>query len=273
MSLTKEAIQHLEETELLRCVNNELDSVNTKAPVLAVAGGVSILDLEKYMEHRTSYRFNFSTKSIPDFGEYCKEFDKEGAKCFVNSDFMRAESIFDLGTEEAPLHQLHNAKLQLDKTAAFTALLQINGDHISQKSSSDFVEDWADNIEVFTSAGDKISTAMAAQRFRDITIDEVKERGSSVGDFHESMSEMEKIEARNASQIPACIKFKCVPWHGLSERELDVRVSIITSGGKPALCLRIIKLEAHQEDMAEEFKEILTEMFKDSKLKTFIGES
>jgi uncharacterized protein YfdQ (DUF2303 family) len=271
--MTKDAIQHLEQTALLADVNKALGEIATVAPIVALPDGVQLSDLEKHMEHRTSYRFNFSTKSIHDFGEYCKEFDKEGAKCFVNSDLMRSESIFDLGTEDKPLHQRHNAKLQLDKTAAFVALLQINGDHISQKSASDFIEDWADNVQIFTSEGEAIKPAMAAQRFRDITIDEVKERGSNVGDFHESMSEMEKIEARNASQIPACIKFTCVPWHGLSEREFDVRVSIITSGQKPALCLRIVKLEAQEEDMAEEFKEILTEMFKDSKLKTFIGES
>lgn len=273
MSMTKEAIQHLEKTVLLAGVNASLAEVKAQSPLIALPEGVKLSDLEGHMEHRTSYRFNFSTKSIKDFGEYCKEFDKEGAKCFVNSDLMRAESIFDLGTEDKPLHQRHNAKIQLDKTAAFVALLNLNGDHISQKQASDFVEDWAENIQVFTSAGEKITTVMAAQRFREITIDEMKERGSSVGDFHESMSEMEKIEARNASQIPACIKFTCVPWHGLGVREFDVRVSIITSGQKPALCLRIVKLEAQEEDMAEEFKEILVEMFKDSKLKTFIGES
>ncbi|NOS39046.1 DUF2303 family protein, partial [Staphylococcus aureus] len=48
---------------------------------------------------------------------------------------------------------------------------------------------------------------------------------------------------------------------------------ILTGGQKPEICFRIIKLEAQEEDMAEEFKEILVEMFKDSELKTFIGES
>ena len=273
MTMTKEAIQHLEQTDLLADVNKALSKVATVAPIVALPEGVTLKDLESHMEHRTSYRFNYSTKSINDFGEYCKEFDKEGAKCFVNSDRMYAESIFDLGTEEKPLHQRHNAKLQLDKTAAFIALLNKNGDHISQKEASDFIEDWAENVEIFTSSGDKVAPALAAQRFRDISIDEVKERGSSVGDFHESMSEMEKIEARNANQIPACIKFTCVPWHGLAAREFDVRVSIITSGAKPAMCLRIVKLEAQEEDMAVEFKEILSGMFEESKLKVFIGES
>lgn len=272
MSMTKEAIEHLEETELLRCVNNELDCIKTKYPVLAVAGSVSLLDLEKYMEHRASYRFNFSTKSIKDFGEYCKEFGKEGAKCFVNSDRMYAEAIFDLGTEDKPLHQRHNSKLQLDKTAAFKAILCVNGDHMSQKAAANFVEDWADNIKVVNSDGEPMTNSQAAKQFREITIEQVSNRDSKVSDFGESMSEFEKIEAKNQDKIPATIEFTCQPYHGLANRAFTVRVSILTGGQKPEICFRIIKLEAQEEDMAEEFKEILVEMFKGSELKTFIGE-
>lgn len=39
----------------------------------------------------------------------------------------------------------------------------------------------------------------------------------------------------------------------------------------PVLVLRIIQLEAVQEDMANEFRDLLVEKFKDSKVETFIG--
>tara|TARA_R110000744_G_scaffold56386_7_gene118983 strand:- start:5254 stop:6075 length:822 start_codon:yes stop_codon:yes gene_type:complete len=272
MSLTPEAIKHLEKTVLLNDVNEELSKINTKANLLVVPGGFDVSNLESSMPTRDSYRFAFATKSIKDFGEYCKEFDKEGAKCFVNSDYMRANTIFDLGTEEAPLHQRHNAKLQLDKTAAFKALLNINGEHLSQKDAANFVEDWADNIKVLCKAGKTMTVNQASKQLREITIEQIASMDSRVDDFGESMSTMERIEAKNQDVIPATIEFTCDPYHGLEDRAFTVRVSILTGGDKPKISLRIVRLEAQEEDMAEEFKDILVETFVDSDLKTFIGE-
>lgn len=272
MSLTKESIQHLEKTALLNDVNGELSRIKTKSNLLVVPNGFDVSNLESNMVNRDSYRFAFATKSINDFGEYCKEFDKEGAKCFVNSDYMRANTIFDLGTEEAPLHQLHNAKLQLDKTAAFKALLNINGEHLSQKDAANFVEDWADNIKVLCKAGKTMTVNQASKQLREITIEQIASMDSRVDDFGESMSTMERIEAKNQDVIPATIEFTCDPYHGLVNRAFTVRVSILTGGDKPKISLRIVRLEAQEEDMAEEFKENLVEKFADCELKTFIGD-
>ena len=271
--LTKEAIQHLEQAKILPVVNTELNGINAVAPLIALPEGVKIQDLESHMEHRTSYRFNFQTKSITDFAEYCKEFDKAGAKCFVNSDRMYAESIFDLGSEAQPLHQRHKAKLQLDKTAAFRALLAVNGDQLSQKNAANFIEDWAGNVVVLSKDGDVMSFDNASKQLREITVEQVRNSDSKVDDFGESMSAFEKIEAKNKELIPAKIIFTCNPYHGLEDREFTVRVSILTGGERPTVSLRIIKLEAQEEDMAEEFKEILSEQFEGSELQVFIGES
>lgn len=270
--LTKEAIQHLEKTVLLNDINEELSKIKTKSNLLVVPGGFDISNLESNMPNRDSYRFAFATKSIKDFGEYCKEFDKEGGKCFVDSDCMRAKSIFDLGTEDKPLHQRHTAKLQLDKTAAFKALLSIDASRMSQKQASDFIEDWKDNVIVFDSSGKTITNVMASKRLREITIEQVREVESKVDNFSESMSSMERIEAKNQEVIPAAFEFKCVPYHGLDERAFNVRLSILTSEDRPKLSMRIVKLEAQEEDIAEEFKEILVKTFIKTKLKTFIGE-
>lgn len=64
----------------------------------------------------------------------------------------------------------------------------------------------------------------------------------------------------------------------MSDRKTDVAEFIGECNAgimsdKPQICLRIIKLEAQEEDMAEEFKELLVGMFADSQLKTFIGQS
>ena len=62
------------------------------------------------------------------------------------------------------------------------------------------------------------------------------------------------------------------PYHGLSKRAFTVRVGILTGSDKPQICLRIIRLEAQEEDMAEEFKECLNATFDDGDIKVFIGQ-
>jgi len=269
MSLTKDAIQHLEKTVLLSNVNEALSLIGAKSPLVALPDNVKLQDLEGSMEYRSSYRFNFQTKSIKDFGEYCKEFDQEGAKCFVNSDYMNAQTFFDLGTENAPLHQRHTAKLQLDK---FKALLRIDGEHLSQKEAANFVEDWSGNISVLSKDGEVMGISQAVKQLREITIEQVSSVDSKVSDFGESMTAMEKVEAKNQDVIPAVIEFTCYPYHGLANRAFTVRVSILTGGSKPEISLRIIKLEAQEEDMAEEFKKVLKDTFGETDLKVFIGE-
>lgn len=271
MSLTKDAIQHLEVSHNLGQVIENLAIVKAAAPLIAIPEGVSIKDLESFMPNRTSYRFDFSTKSIKDFGLYNKEFDRTGSKCFIDSDSMCAKSVFDLGTESEPLHQLHKSSLKLDRTSAYNALLKVCCAPISQKDAANFIEDWADNIAVLTNSQEIMTIVNAVKQLREISIEQVANRDSRVGDFSESMSAFEKIEAKNQDKIPSLIKFACVPYHGLAAREFDVRVSIITGSAKPEISLRIVKLEAQREDMAEEFKEILTELFKDSQMKTLIG--
>lgn len=271
MSLTKEAIQHLEKSPLLDALNAELDKFTTAEPIVALPHDISLQNLEQYMPNRTDYRYNFRTKSIPDFVEYCKEFDDEGAKCFIDSDHMTAESVLDLGTKDAPLHQRHSANIKLDKTAAFLKILSLNGNPLSQKDAANFVDDWSDEIAVWASNGDPITNIMASNRFSEITIEQVRDSDSRVSDFGESMTKMEKIEAKNQELIPAFIDFTCVPYQGLAPRKFQLRVSILTGGDRPKVSLRIIKLEAHEEDMANEFKELLVDKFSDSELKTLIG--
>ena len=61
-----------------------------------------------------------------------------------------------------------------------------------------------------------------------------------------------------------------MPFEGLAERSFKLRLSII-GGDRPTLVIRIVQLEAQQEDMATEFRDLLVGKFKDSQVETFIG--
>ena len=80
---------------------------------------------------------------------------------------------------------------------------------------------------------------------------------------------MESVEAKTKDIMPVAFEFKCVPFEGLKERPFKLRLSIIT-GDRPVLVLRIIQLEAVQEEMANEFRDLLVEKFKDSKVEPLL---
>lgn len=271
MTIQKDAIQHLQKSANMLELDEKLQDQKTNTPLMLIPDGFSVQDLEEHMELRSSYRFHFETKSIEDYVQYSKEFDKEGAKCFVNSDNMSAKVIFDIGTEEAPEHQRNTAKLQLDKTSAYRKILDIHGHHMHQRDASDFIEDFGEFMKISTKEGEPMTIAQAANAINKITIDAARELISEVGDFNNSMSAMEREEVKGASKFPSVIKFTCVPYLGLDKREFTIKLSVLTGSDRPKISLRIIQLEPQQEDIAKEFKENLIEKFDGCKLKTFIG--
>lgn len=201
---------------------------------------------------------------------YSKDLADEGTRCFIDADNMRAVSVLNLGTIDEPGHADNTATLKLKKTAPFSALLSVNGERNSQKSLAEWIEDWADYLVGFDANGDAIQATKAAAAVRKITIEANQTADFEDNDFSGKRSLMESVEAKTKDIMPVAFEFKCVPFEGLKERPFKLRLSIIT-GDRPVLVLRIIQLEAVQEEMANEFRNLLVEKFKDSKVETFIG--
>ncbi|EPZ3475973.1 DUF2303 family protein, partial [Escherichia coli] len=57
---------------------------------------------------------------------------------------------------------------------------------------------------------------------------------------------------------------------GLGNREFTLRLSILTSE-QPVLVLRIVRVEAAEEEIAKEFRDLLKERFEEEDILTFIG--
>jgi len=270
--MDKSAIEHIQLTANIPAFIEHLSNHKTEIPIVAIPDNMSINDLERYMPNAARYRLNYETVNIADFIRYNANADQQGALCFIDDESMTAHTIFDLGTLENPLHKAHQAKLKLRKSAAYKSVLAACNNHLPQKLASDFIEDWQDEIIAFSKDGDTMTPLAAARSLRDLTIEAAKEINSKVDDFGESMSSMERVEAKHQEMLPAWIHFKCIPYQGLSERTFKLRVAIITSGEKPALSFRLLREEAIQEEIAEEFKGILEAAFEDSELDTYIGE-
>ena len=230
------------------------------ADAVALPENFRIHDLEKFNLNRFRFRGALSTASIDDFTRYSKDLADEGTRCFIDADNMRAVSVLNLGTIDEPGHADNTATLKLKKTAPFSALLSVNGERNSQKSLAEWID----------ANGDAIQATKAAAAVRKITIEANQTADFEDNDFSGKRSLMESVEAKTKDIMPVAFEFKCVPFEGLKERPFKLRLSIIT-GDRPVLVLRIIQLEAVQEEMANEFRDLLVEKFKDSKVETFIG--
>lgn len=246
----------------------------TGFPVAALPENFNLHSLEQYMPHRNQFRGVMKSNHIDEFINYAIKYEQDGAQCFIDPDVMTAEAIFDLGTQAEPGHCKHQAKLKLKPTADFRALKEIDGERNAQKVLAEWIEDYSCNLQAFEGNGTPIDISVASAAVRNMTFEHKRGGDSSVEDFSASQSEYESMAIRTKEEypMPAVFKFTCIPYHGLSERSFELRMSAI---GNQTLVLRIKKLEAHVEAMGEEFKSIIIDKLtsEDAKhIKTFIGQ-
>lgn len=270
--MDKSAVDHIQKTANIPAILDQLANVGVSGPVAIVPHDFKVESLEGYMEHASRYRMKFETTNIDDFVKYNEAFDVEGATCFVDAESMKAKTIFDLGDTAKPGHKSHSASIQLKKNAAFRAMLKHGDERLGQKQVADFLEDWDASITVTGKSGEDMTPRAAASIIRDISIEAARTMNSQVDDFSESMSAMEKIEAKAKGDLPAFIKFTCTPYPCLTERTFVMRVSILTGSEKPVLTLRVLKLEQIEEEIAIEFKDKLAENLKEATIKVYLGD-
>lgn len=239
-------------------------------PAVALPNDVNVKNLESLYSERFRFRGKMETQSIDDFARYSTKFAAEGTRCFINADRMTAVSVFNLGTLDNPGHADNVAVLALKRTAPYSALLNINGDRNNQKALAEWLEDWSDYVTGFDADGQVIEAKRAAAAVRKITIDSIRSADYEDMDFSAKRSVMESVEAKSKDIMPVAFEFKCIPFEGLGEYRIKVRMSILASES-PVLVLRIAQLESYEEEMAAEFRDLLVEKFKDSQVETFIG--
>jgi uncharacterized protein YfdQ (DUF2303 family) len=165
--------------------------------------------------------------------------------------------LFNLGTTAAPGHADDRAILRLKATAGYSAAQTIAGRAMSQKDLSDWIEDWHQYLTPVDDEGGAIPVARAIAAVRTITIKATSESETTVGDTSASRSAMDQIEARSKETLPTALQFRVIPFEGLTEQQITLRVSVITSGSQPVLRLRWVGEEVQREDIAQEFKTVL----------------
>lgn len=267
----KEAIQQLQEGMSMIAAITAMESSAKSSYVVALPKDYELRDLEKYLPNRRRARGSMATTILQSFADYSKANAEAGAAVFIDASNMTATTVLNLGTPTDPGHADNKAKLTLDKTAAFSALKNhASGMGITQQQVAEFFEDWPDLIKCFNDAG-PISPPKAIAAIRKLTIEAMRKLESSEQTLAASKSTFESIQATSADPIPTTIYFKCLPYADLKEREFVLRLSILTSGDKPKIALRIVKIELHREEMATELKELIDVKFVGAGIPVLLG--
>lgn len=267
MSLTPEAIDKIGALTV-----SAAESLDLSRDAVSLPSSLQIHDLEKFHDTRRRFRGVMTTAVIAEFHDFVDQYgDPDNTICFVDQDDMEATAIIDAGDIENPLHQEFKAIISLNKTAAFTSLMSMVDARMphSQRSFAEWIEDWNAHIKAIDQAGAEYPLSNAVQAIRSMTIEQYKKSDHKQENFKAERGTLESIAAKSEHTIPAMLDFKCVPFHGLEERTIRLRVNVILKHDEISISLGY-PLELHdREVMAEEFKEKLKDGLTDTKV--FIG--
>lgn len=244
--------------------------IKSDFPVVMLPKEMSLHSLEGFNAHRNQFRAEFNTQRFASFVDYARANTQPNTQCFIDQSDMSALVVFDMGNVKEAGHAKHRAALEMKKTVAYQALCDLQGKKLSQKTFSDFLEDWAGNLKAYCH-NDEMTVQSAVQAVRKMTIDYARNEEHEVGDFAAKKSAMESVEAKSALQLPTHFEFACNPYNGLDVRTFNLRLSVLTGSGEPVLVARLIQAEKIEEAVTEEFAEKLTEALSNTEIKVNIG--
>lgn len=259
---TKEAFDAMTEAAAIRAAHQAINESLNVVGLLPLPDNFKVHDLEHTLDYRRRARGTMNTTHLGSFVGYANEHAHFGATTFVDQLNMRAVAVLNLGAPGSAGHADNLAIFTAQKTASFKALESVTSGQKTQLEVAEWLEDWADLTQCSDDAG-PIVHKKAVSAVRRITIESLRKQESTEESLSASRSAFESVSASSKEPIPTVIRFACMPFQGLPQREFVLRLSIRT-GEKPTIVLRLIHAEKHAEEMAAELTELVREAFQDS---------
>lgn len=261
----KTAIQQITQSEATAASNSALQYALTGGkPLAALHGDYKTVDLEQYLPQRLRARNQFTTPYVADFARYVAQHRENGCSIYVNAEEMAAKAVLNQGDPVFPGHGDNNAIVKLRKTAPYAALIALSSRSRNQKELAEWLEEWRTQVKALDPDSTELNIAHVVAGIRSVTIEQVNNSTSTVASLSAERSEMESVTARTGRQdavLPAYLRMNVQPYKELQARDFYVRVSIITSERAPTFALSILGQEVHDEQMAEEFANVVRASF------------
>jgi len=253
VSLTKEALQHIEQS-------HKTGTEVAEGNALVMGSEFSLADLERFQDGRRRFRGTFDTAGLGAFTGYLSTRASDETPVFIDREKMAARCFLDIGDQLVPGHCEHRASLVLPKTPEFTAFLRANGSTFDQEGIVELIEDWGHLMAFANSQGEDLELRKVLHAFRKVSIDDLTSIDSEKQEHSSQVGVMSKVTVKNAERLPAVITWRFPPHDGLMERDFSTRVASLTKGG-PGFRLRAMALDAAEKEIAQEFADkIKTEL-------------
>lgn len=268
----KDAIKELAQAEAITAAGSAVAAaLDDGTATVALPSEFTVHDLEKTLPLRRRARGIMTTSSVAPFAEYVDQHKEPGAAVFVDQDAMTAVAVLNLGTPDQPGHADNIAKMVAKRLAAFTALLQhASGSGLAQAKAAEFLEDWPGYFKFFKDSGE-ITAGQAIAAVRKLTIEAMRKLEATEQQLSATRSAFESVSATSTEPLPTTIYFNCVPYHGLKDRQFVLRLGVLTSAKDPAIVLRIVNKEQHEEEMAAELATLVDSSLSESGVPVMVG--
>lgn len=245
MSLTKDALQHIEQS-------HKTGTEVAEGNALILGSEFKLADLEKFQDHRRRFRGAFETEGLEAFTAYLSVRASADTPVFIDRERMAARCYLDIGALSLPGHCEHSATLTLPKTPEFKAFGRANGSTFDQDEIVELLEDWGHLMEFTNSEGEILEYRKVLHAFRKVSINDLTSIDSEKQEHSSQVGVMSRVTVQQADRLPTVITWRFAPYESLEERNLSMRVSTITKGG-PSFRLRAMALDAAEKEIAQEF--------------------
>lgn len=188
LNVPEQFIEALRASQAITAANEALaQAPHASLGVAALPAEFNLHDLEPYLPLRRRARGTFATQFVAPFAQYTHAHAGDGASVFVNAQEMSATAVLDLGTPHAPGHGDNKARLQLQRTAAFQALMAIADKGQRQAQVAEFLEDWAPHatLQLFDADNKEVPLRQAVAAVRRVTIETARKVESDVQQLSE----------------------------------------------------------------------------------------
>lgn len=246
-------------------------------PAAVLPDGYKVVELDHLSDSPNHFKDHRYFSDLDEWSRYLADnIDQDDgagdAVCFINADNMQSKATLDRGTPAIPGHCYHQASLTLKPTPEYAALDEINGGGNDQQKLAEWVEDWAHCITGVDTEGKPMDAKQIAHSFRKVTVKATATSENEAGDFNQSRSVLEKIEASNQERQTAYVEMNFKPFDDLIFYNFTLRVSITGKGGEPRITLRCVGLEMIKREMAQEFKALVNMRLDKTPIKVYVGQ-
>lgn len=146
---------------------------------------------------------------------------------------------------------------------------------LKQQDFIDFIEDFGGDISFYWDNGDntkRFETADKAIRIlRRLKVNANAQKEQTAGNFAQSLSTLEQIEIKaGQEELPAGFIFNTEPYEGFGERPFYCQLRAASDDKDVKLKYRIVRFEKEKEQIADEFRQLITLEIK-PETKVYIG--